>query len=65
MNGKATRPSLTTKRPWLHRARSRMGPKERMTRHQLEQEAKAANLPELMEKAEKRERLFPEGDNDA
>ena len=55
---KSTRPSLAAKRPWLHRARSRMGPGERMTKHQLEQEAKAAKLAEYIRKHESGKHLF-------
>ena len=58
MNHRATRPSFTTKPPWLHRARCRMGPGERLTRHQLEQEAKAAKLAEYIRKHESGKRLF-------
>lgn len=51
MNGKATRPSRRDDRTsWRQRKRVK--------------EAKAENLPELMEKAEKDEPLFPEGDGD-
>ena len=55
---KGTRPSFASKRPFLHRAQSRMGKRERMTSHQLKAEGKAAHLAEYIRLHESGEHLF-------